>query len=280
MSLTKQAIKTTALGLLVLILISALTACADVYQWQDGTGKQHYSDRAQANSKKITLNPGLSYYRVEKVLDGDTVKLEDGRKIRLLGINAPEVRHRNQLAEPGGEAAKQWLTRKLTNQKVRLITDVELTDKYQRTLAHIVTENKEHINLQLLEKGLAVASIYPPNLLYADEISQAQEKAEKAGVGIWGMKEYQPIQADDIEKINPTGWVRVIGKVKSIRKSRKYIYLVFNEKLQARIAKKWLQLFPDMDGFFGKKIEVRSKLKKYKNAWVMPIRYPDAVQIS
>jgi len=73
--------------------------------------------------------------------------LSDARKIRLLGINTPEVKHRNQDTEAGGEIAKHWLTNKLLNQKARLVTDADQTDKYKRALAYLITENKENVNV-------------------------------------------------------------------------------------------------------------------------------------
>ena len=103
----------------LLIITGSIYACADVYQWQDKDGNTHLSDRVHDNSRRVDLNPGYAYYKVNKVYDGDTVKLSDARKIRLLGINTPEVKHRNQDTEAGGEIAKHWLTNKLLNQKAR-----------------------------------------------------------------------------------------------------------------------------------------------------------------
>ena len=72
------------------MLISvAMPACADVYQWQDASGNKHYSDRTHENSTKVTVKPGYAFVKVAKVFDGDTVKLEDGRKVRLLGSQCP-----------------------------------------------------------------------------------------------------------------------------------------------------------------------------------------------
>jgi len=67
--------------------------------------------------------------------DGDTIVLEDGRKIRLLGINTPEVQHKGKMADAGGEDAKTWLINKLRHSKVRLEFYFDKTDKYGRTLA-------------------------------------------------------------------------------------------------------------------------------------------------
>jgi micrococcal nuclease len=263
----------------ILLLGCVIPVSADVYQWQDSHGDTHFSDRAYSNSKKIDINPGYAYFKVERVYDGDTVKLEDGRKIRLLGINTPEVQHRNQDTEAGGETAKRWLMDKLKNHKVRLVTDVEQADKYKRTLAHLITENKEHINVQLLEMGLAAVNIYPPNLLYAGQLVAAGNHAEHAGLGIWRQAEYAVIPVDRLAKTGYSGWTRLMGKVSAIRGSRKYVYLDFSGLFQARIEKKWLPLFPDINSYLGRTVEIRGWLNKNRGRWSMLVRHPSAMKI-
>jgi endonuclease YncB( thermonuclease family) len=265
--------------LLVLLLCSTIPACADVYQWQDEKGRKHFSDRVHDNSAKLKIKPGYSYYKVDRVYDGDTVRLDDGRKVRLLGINTPEIKHRNQDTEAGGESAKRWLSDKLINKKVRLETDVEQTDKYKRSLAHLFTENKEHINLQLVEMGLAAVNIYPPNLKYVTELVDAGSRAEKAKRGIWQQAEYAVKSIASLDENGHSGWLRLAGKVQVIRSSRKFVYLEFSDLFQARIEKKWLALFPNINSYRGKTLEVRGWINKNKGGWSMLIRHPSALKI-
>ncbi len=265
--------------LLFWCLSCSVPSCADIYQWQDAKGSKHFSDRAQVNSKKIPIKPGYSYHRVAKVYDGDTVMLEDGRKIRLLGINTPEVRHKNQDTEAGGETAKRWLTDKLLHRKVRLEMDVEQTDKYKRILAHLFNENKEHINLQLVETGLAAVNIYPPNLLYANELMAAGDRAEKAKRGIWQQADYAVIPVNQLDSNGHSGWVRLMGRVSAIRRGRKFVYLEFSDRYQAPIEKKWLPLFPDINSYRAQTVETRGWLNKNRGGWSMLIRHPSAIKI-
>ena len=265
--------------LLFTFLCCSVSACADVYQWQDAKGSLHFSDRVHENSKKIPIKPGYAYYKVTKVFDGDTIKLENGLKIRLLGINTPEVKHKNQDPEAGGETAKRWLSDKLKNHKVRLVTDMEQTDKYKRVLAHLITENKEHINVQLVALGLAAVNIYPPNLLYADELVAAGNQAEQAKRGIWQQAEYAPMPVENLKTNGHSGWLRLVGKVAVTRSSKKYVYLEFSDLFQARIEKKWLPLFPDIASYRGRTVEVRGWLNKNKGGWSMLIRHPSAIKI-
>jgi micrococcal nuclease len=268
------------MSLMLLLVTCTVPACADVYQWEDDHGKKHFTDRTHDNSKKLEIKPGFSYYKVEKVFDGDTVKLADGRRVRLLGINTPEVKHKNQDTEAGGETAKRWLTEKLKIHKVRLVTDEEPVDKYQRTLAHLITDTKEHINVQLVEQGLAAVNIYPPNLLFSQELVEAGKHAEQAKRGIWKQAEYAVMPVDKLSKDGHSGWLRLMGKVTIIRSSRKYVYLEFSDFFQARIEKKWLPLFPDIDSYRGKTVEIRGWLNKNRGGFSMLIRHPSAIKIS
>jgi micrococcal nuclease len=266
--------------LLILLLCFSASIHAEIYQWQDGNGSKHFSDRPVADAKKIDIKPGYDFYRVKTVYDGDTVVLENGRKIRFLGINTPEVQHRDKPADAGGDEAKRWLTEKLKNTRVRLELGPEKTDKYGRTLAHLFTENKEHINLKLVELGLASVSIYPPELLYVDELVKAQDQAEQAKIGIWGRPEYAAKPISGFTEADHSGWTRLVGKVVNIHKTRKSVYLEFSDAFEARIENKWLGLFPDVNSYLGKTVEVRGWLSKRAGHFFMLIRHPSAIKIA
>jgi endonuclease YncB( thermonuclease family) len=252
---------------------------AEIYQWQDATGEEHFSDRFHPDAKIVAIKPGYDFFSVKTVYDGDTVLLEDGRKIRLLGINTPEVQHRDKPADVGGEDAKAWLINKLQQAKVRLEIDFERTDKYGRTLAHLFTEKKEHINLSLVKAGLATTSIYPPNLLYVNELAAAENKAEQDKLGLWRRPEYAAIPVNNLSEAGHPGWSRLVGKVLTIHNTPKSLYLVFSSRFEARIERKWLALFPDINGYLGKKVEVRGWLNKNKDHFSLLIRHPTAIKL-
>jgi endonuclease YncB( thermonuclease family) len=265
--------------LLILLLALSLPSAAAVYEWQDADGKKHYTDQVTPEAKTLSLPaPGYSYFTVSRVYDGDTIELSDGNKIRLLGINTPEVQHFNKQADAGGDEAKRWLTEKLKNRTVRLVTDVEKTDKYGRTLAHVFTDSKEHINLELVATGLAEASIYPPNLLFVDELVKAQNQAEKNHLGIWQRPEYAPIAVDLLTDQGHTGWTRIVGKVDNIKQTKKSIYLNFTDQFSARIDRDWESLFPDLNSLTGKTVEVRGWLNKNRGKFSMLLRHPSAIK--
>ena len=183
------------------------------------------------------------------------------------------------MAEAGAEDAKAWLVNKLQHARVRLEFDSEKTDKYGRTLAHLFTEKKEHINLSLVKAGLATTSIYPPNLLYVNELLAAENKAEQDKLGIWQRPEYAAIPVGNLTEAGHPGWSRLVGKVITIRNTPKSIYLVFSSLFEARIERKWQSLFPDVNDYLGKTVEVRGWLSNNKKHFSLLIRHPSAIRL-
>jgi endonuclease YncB( thermonuclease family) len=264
---------------LILLLSLPVWVSAEVYQWQDANGKAHFSDHTiEPDAKKVAIKTTQGVYRIKTIYDGDTAVLEDGQKIRLLGINTPEIAHRGNEADAGGNEAKSWLIAKLKDGKVRLETDVEKTDSYGRTLGHLFTENNEHINVLLVAAGLAQASIWPPNLKYANELVKAEQQAETAKLGIWQRPEYAAIPVEQLTEEGHQGWTRIVGKIKKINPAKKFVYLEFSDRFNARIEKDSLSLFPDLNSYQGKTIEVRGWLNKRGDKFSMLIRHPSAIK--
>lgn len=266
--------------LLFLVLFWVQSALSDVYRWRDASGSDHFSDRRHAGAERLEIRPGYGYSKVKAVYDGDTLVLDDGRKVRLSGINTPEIRHKSQMAEAGGEEAKEWLKSRLLGARVRLQLDRETTDHYGRWLAHVFTPDDRHINLELVVAGLASVNIYPPNLLYADALIRAQNLAEKTGAGIWRYPQYAVLPVELVSDHGHSGWTRVRGKIIDIRRSRKYVYLKFSNRFQARIARRSLSLFPEPADYLGKTVEIRGWINKSPNGFVMLIRHPSAILVS
>ena len=260
-------------------LLSQIVLASQIYRVVDEQGRVSYSDQPSANSKQIEISiqtPNRQLHRVKSVYDGDTIILENGDSVRLLGVNTPEIEGRFRQDEPGGIAAKIWLKNELKDGKVFLEYDKEKHDHYQRLLAHLHLPDGKHLNVGLVENGLATVSIIPPNLRHTKELVRAQQRAEKEGLGIWSMSQYQPRPLSQITK-NNKGWQRFIGTPKSIKTSRKYTRLIFNEQFNILIANDNLSLFPDLKTYLGKSIEIRGWVSRTKQKYSMHIQHPSAL---
>ncbi len=112
--------------LFILLCWIAHTAIAEnIYRHEDAQGRITYSDQPAYTGKqtKIAAKPYRSLYQVKRVYDGDTISLDNGQRVRLLGINTPEVEGRHKNSEPGGIAAKEWLQQQLESGQVYLEFD-------------------------------------------------------------------------------------------------------------------------------------------------------------
>jgi len=256
---------------LCLLLCLLLPSCS-------GIGPQPAANYAQPVTGQTTATPDNSFLTVKKVYDGDTVLLEDGRKIRLLGINTPEITHGNRPGEAGGVWAKSWLSDKLLNQPVRLEIGVENTDHYGRTLAHLFNAQNEHINLQLVANGMASVEIFPPNLAYAEQLTEAGQQAESKRLGIWQLSDYAPIAIERLATTKHYGWTRVIGKITAVQINQYGVNLVFSDRFSARIEQRNVALFGDLSNYPNKTVEVRGWIQQRKGHSVMLLRHPSAIK--
>lgn len=123
---------------------------------------------------------------MKRVVDGDTLFLGNNRFVRYIGINAPEVRHGNEKAEPFGIKAKKQHARLVSEgDKVYLVSGIEKSDRYGRKLAYVYTREKTFINRMMLEQGWAYCLFKAPNLRYHDLFLQAQRLAMQGQQGMW-----------------------------------------------------------------------------------------------
>ena len=218
-------------------------------------------------------------YRVEKVYDGDTVLLDDGRKIRFLGINTPEIAHGNQPEEAGGEQARLWLQQRIEHKNISLEGDNEAQDKYGRSLAYVFDQDRRQLNLQLVANGLATVSIFPPNLKYTDALLAAQQSAEQTGLGIWGYAEYAPLPFQELTADNYHGWKRITGRIQAIKQGANSFYLQFSEQAALRVDSQYAALFPPLESYVGKNLEVRGWLYRSKDRFTLPVRHPGQIKV-
>lgn len=156
------------LRLLVLVLFSA-SACSHASTCPDLADARRNGEPA----------------RIRYVSDGDSLVLEDGRRVRLIGINAPEARRDSQPAEPWSNEARQSVRTRLSdNSTVWLINGNETRDQHGRWLFHVFDDHG-NLGLSLLLEGLAAQVTVAPNTVCADRYRSADRQARSDGAGLW-----------------------------------------------------------------------------------------------
>jgi micrococcal nuclease len=126
-----------------------------------------------------------NWYQVRWVDDGDTIVLNDGRRVRYIGINAPEVEHEDQRAEPFGNEAKRFNTSLVFQKKVRVEVDKERFDQFARLLGYVFLQDGSFVNSMILSNGYAYFLYRQPNIKYKSILLKSQRKAMSLKKGIW-----------------------------------------------------------------------------------------------
>lgn len=254
---------------------------AEIYRIVDESGRVLYTDKAvesTGNIQQTTLSVQTyrRLYSVKSVYDGDTIILGNNQRVRLLGVNTPEIESRHRPGEPGGLAARAWLQNQVRNRQVYLEYDQEKKDKYDRQLAHVFLPDGTHLNLELIKQGLAFMSIVPPNLRYAETFSRAQQQAEKQALGIWRESGYQVRSLDQIAS-GGRDWQRFTGIPKQVQQKRSFTYLILNDQVSVRIANDHLNLFPVLEKYLGRDVEIRGWVSRRNNRFMISVQHPSAL---
>lgn len=135
---------------------------------------------------------------VKRAVDGDTLQLAGGQRVRLIGIDTPEM-HDSRKLDKDARRSKQdksviqelgrrsfEFTRGLVEgRRVKLEFDVEKKDVYGRTLAYAFLEDGTFVNAEIVRQGYASLMTYPPNVKYADLFLKLYQEARENRRGLW-----------------------------------------------------------------------------------------------
>lgn len=132
-------------------------------------------------ASQVTVAPNEAIFYVTRVIDGDTIEISTGEKVRYIGINAPELANRNECF--AGKARQKNVSLVL-NKKVKLVKDVSDKDRYGRLLRYVYIDNL-FVNKTLVEEGYANAATFPPDVKFKDLFVQMQKQAQEQKKGLW-----------------------------------------------------------------------------------------------
>ena len=230
--------------------------------------------------------PALAQVDVQRVVDGDTVRLKDGRSVRMIGLNAPETGKKGRSDEPYAVAARQRLQALVdaSEGRVGLLPGREAKDRYGRTLAHLYGVDGENLEARLLAEGLGFQVGIAPNVALVACQQAAENSARKARLGLWRQS---PVQS--VGQLRQSGFALVSGKVSKIERNRGGIWIELQGSLVLRVAPDLARQFDNtlLSGLQGRTIEVRgwvqdrAKRGGLKNAharWLMPLTDPSMLK--
>lgn len=123
---------------------------------------------------------------VTRVIDGDTIEIEGGQKVRYIGIDTPETVDPRKPVQCFGVEASNRNKQLVEGKRVRLEKDVNETDKYGRLVRYVYV-GKTFVNLALVQEGFAYSYTYPPDVKYQDQFIEAQRVAREGKRGLWSV---------------------------------------------------------------------------------------------
>ena len=228
----------------------------------------------------------LAQVEVARVVDGDTVRLKDGRSIRMIGLNAPETGKKGRTDEPYAVAARQRLQAliEVSSGRVGLLAGREGKDRYGRTLAHLYGADGENLEARLLAEGLGFQVGIAPNADLVACQQAAESSARKAQLGVWRQS---PVQR--VAQLKQSGFALVGGRVSKIERNRGGIWIELQGSLVLRIAPDLAGQFDSalLGGLQGKTIEARGwvqdrakrgGLKNGQARWLLPLTDPSMLK--
>jgi endonuclease YncB( thermonuclease family) len=221
--------------------------------------------------------------QVRYVHDGDSLVLNDNKKIRLIGINTPEIAHQDQPTQALAIKARDHLRQLLFQQgnRAQLIYGEQQQDRYRRNLAHLWLSDGRNLTAELLREGLGWAIAIPPNVSYLDCYLESEKAARTASRGVWDHPDYVARDSRNLS-LHDEGFQRVRGRIIRVNHGGGATWINLQGRFALRIPDQniaWFKKRPDPD-WVGREIEVWGWLYSAKGELRVNVQHPAALQLS
>lgn len=215
---------------------------------------------------------------VRLVIDGDTLQLRDGRHIRLIGLDTPEIGRDGEPDMPGAQAAKAALQRLVREggDRIYLQPGQEPRDRYRRWLAHLYSADGKSLTQALLREGLGRQIAIPPNLsnleCYRD--AEAEARAERRGLWKTALQEAASLHGDE------RGFHLLRGRIVHVGRSRSGLWLDLDGGVAIRITwRDWAAFdLSKPESLQGRRLEFRGWLYLKNGELRVRVRHPSAIR--
>ena len=224
---------------------------------------------------------------VRQVVDGDTVALEDGREVRLVGIQAPKLPlgRRGFRAWPLAAESKAALEKLALGKRVTLSFGGRRRDRHRRWLAHLHLGDGTWIQGAMLTAGMARVYSFPDNRAVVGEMLKRERAARAARRGIWGHPYYRILDHRAAgRRVN--AFQLVEGRILKIGRSRGRVFLNFGTDWKRDftivVERRWARQFPErgrgLVKLAGQRVRVRGWLK-WRNGPMIAVTHPEQIEV-
>lgn len=264
--------------LLAALMLLPASACAQLYHWVDEHGVPHYSDQPPpGGAERIDTAepPATREVTIAEVIDGDTVMLADERRLRLIGIDAPEMPHRGRPGEAGAEASRARLQELLADTELRLEPGENTRDDYERLLGYLQDARGRDIGAEMLRAGYAMANLHEDNAARANAYFAAEAEAREAGRGLWAKPALQPLPAAEAAA-HRNSYRQLEGRVVTARAGRASAELQLEGGLRLAVSEPARQRFSGaaLRALEGERVRVRGVIRQRDGEPLVHLRHP------
>ena len=123
-------------------------------------------------------------FKVERVIDGDTILLANGERVGLIGVDTPETKHPQKPVERFGKEAYLFTKNMVEGKEIRLEYEWQKRDKYGRLLAYAYLKDGTFLNAEIIKQGYGFAYVKYP-FKYLEEFRQYEREARENRKGLW-----------------------------------------------------------------------------------------------
>lgn len=232
------------------------------------------------------LQPGGTSRAIE-VVDGDTLILQDGREVRLVGLQAPKLPlgRPNFRTWPLADEAKAALESLALNRTLRVSYGGERVDRHGRHLAHLHTDDGTWIQGEMLRRGMARVYSWPDNRALVTEMLALEREARAARRGIWD-HDYYRIRRHDETRDDLDSFQLVEGRVERAARGGRNVYLNFGDNWRRDFT---VTLLPEDQRRFeaagidplqleGRRVRVRGWLR-WRNGPMIRATHPEQIEL-
>ncbi len=215
--------------------------------------------------------------KIRYVHDGDTFVLADDTRVRLIGINTPELGRDGKPDQPLAIRARDKVRQLLfqAGNRAQLLVGQQPRDKYKRQLANLWLPDGRNLTATLLELGLGWQIAIPPNVSFVDCYARAESSARQTKKGVWQVPAYQ-LQSSTKLSLRDTGFQRIGGHIIRVNHAGGATWINLEGRFAIRISDKsrqWFQQLPDSN-WVGRELEASGWVYQVRGELRMNVRHP------